>query len=399
MKKISLLIVSIIFCITVFSDTYNFEDKGKNLFDDAVSNYKNKNLYQSKDLFKQIISEVPDSDFARQSYFYLGKINNELSKELEKESIEYFSKTSLIYSKNDVGLEALLENAKLYKENNNIEELGRVYNKIISEFPSHYKSENIYFLFFDYLTFFEEKENLFFKYIDNFNESLRASAFYSKMFENYVLTGSTKKAERIFDYTEKENISKKTLETYYTNTKELKKLYQLIKDNDKKVLDFNKRLYNINEIEKTYEKVISNDNDTALLFEFVDFLIANNNYDKASEVIEKNMYSVNEEQRPAFMLKVGIIQNKAKYYMSEDGKTYVKDVSDIIKAKTKFEEIIIEHKNSEIIPQTLYEIILIEKDHLFNWNNLKEKAQILIKDYSESIQAKQAKNILKKYRL
>ncbi|MCK9224218.1 MAG: hypothetical protein M0R46_07085 [Candidatus Muirbacterium halophilum] len=399
MKKISLLIVSIIFCITVFSDTYNFEDKGKNLFDDAVSNYKNKNLYQSKDLFKQIISEVPDSDFARQSYFYLGKINNELSKELEKESIEYFSKTSLIYSKNDVGLEALLENAKLYKENNNIEELGRVYNKIISEFPSHYKSENIYFLYFDYLTFFEEKENLFFKYIDNFNESLRASAFYSKMFENYVLTGSTKKAERIFDYTEKENISKKTLETYYTNTKELKKLYQLIKDNDKKVLDFNKRLYNINEIEKTYEKVISNDNDTALLFEFVDFLIANNNYDKASEVIEKNMYSVNEEQRPAFMLKVGIIQNKAKYYMSEDGKTYVKDVSDIIKAKTKFEEIIIEHKNSEIIPQTLYEIILIEKDHLFNWNNLKEKAQILIKDYSESIQAKQAKNILKKYRL
>jgi len=383
----------------VFSDTYNFEDKGKNLFDDAVSNYKNKNLYQSKDLFKQIISEVPDSDFARQSYFYLGKINNELSKELEKESIEYFSKTSLIYSKNDVGLEALLENAKLYKENNNIEELGRVYNKIISEFPSHYKSENIYFLYFDYLTFFEEKENLFFKYIDNFNESLRASAFYSKMFENYVLTGSTKKAERIFDYTEKENISKKTLETYYTNTKELKKLYQLIKDNDKKVLDFNKRLYNINEIEKTYEKVISNDNDTALLFEFVDFLIANNNYDKASEVIEKNMYSVNEEQRPAFMLKVGIIQNKAKYYMSEDGKTYVKDVSDIIKAKTKFEEIIIEHKNSEIIPQTLYEIILIEKDHLFNWNNLKEKAQILIKDYSESIQAKQAKNILKKYRL
>ncbi len=398
MKKFTVFIIVLLFFIS-FS-AYSVDEEAKNIFETALSYMKGRQPEKAIEMFRLILDEHNDTEFARQSIFYLGEIKEEQANSNISDALSYYSRTMLLYTGTDIARKAMEKSAGIYRKYNMQEELIDILYRIIKTFPEELETEKNYFEFVRLSDDSEQKEDVMMRYFENFTYSPRVSEMYNELFTLRAEQKKWEECDDIYDRIDKEEIRGELLTDFYINTGR----YDMIGSIDEDSPYYLSVLYtkgDIAGIEEYYDNIIEGTDDMSKFIKAVDYLRAEGERDIALEKITEKLGNI-EQSSPYYqslLWRLGrIYEDKNHFVPDETGTKYFKKTDMYNKAKEYYENILSDN-HSPYRKKALYRIISIEKDHLYDWDNLKDKAEILMDDYPYSEEAEKAEELLEKYNL
>ncbi|PLX15810.1 MAG: hypothetical protein C0601_12030 [Candidatus Muiribacterium halophilum] len=414
MKRFIIVIFLIsISCFNIIAQTSDLliEDPAKKLFDEAMSYYRSKDQMRAKEDFIELINNYGTSNYARQSYFYLGKVYRSLSQEQMDKSIDLLKKAALAFSGTEVEKSALKEIADIYREAGRVDNLLNTLTRLVNTFPRSLDMMSVYMEIADLKKESKEKAEFLEKYLNNFEDAPDRDQIKKRLFVYYVDSGNITKATDIWKNIEQGLLPIESSVEFLIKKGEwdlarkyLKVLEKRDPENAKKKEELiAQKTYNLDEItRKAKEAYQDSDYDSpVVILKYVDLLALDNKKNEALNVLEdsyEDHFRNNSVFEPVYLYKTGVIlSDQVKYFLDETGSRYIKDTSSIKKARERFETLIDVYEDSPLVKDALYKIITIDKDHLFMWDDLKEKAKILVDEYPDSDEAEKAQAILEKY--
>lgn len=403
MKRINCIIFLFILISSVYS--YNsIENEAKIIFEDGIQWYKNNDFDKALDSFQIIIKEYNDTVYSKQCYFYIGDIYNMLSDNYEKDSLENFSKAGLLYKNTDIAKKSYFKIASIHKKNNNIKELERIYYTIINNFSPDFEVEEYYFRLLELLKDQTEKIEIIKKYLENYQYSVRAKEMTNKLFDLYIKNNDIRQAQYLLESNDEDDFPWNLRLDFYSAQQNYTKALNIIEEYAPEDLSlklkYYKKSYDMHNIIKTYQEMLEKDKNISFWdkIEYTDLLLSYGNNEKAIDIV-KDMQNNTENNMQKNLLRLkeaDIIFSEKVYFPSEDGANYIKDSQNIRKAESIYEEIADENDDISS-PKAILKIVEIQKEHLYNWDKLKEYSRLLIDDYPNTFEAERAKKIMDSY--
>ncbi|MGM0607921.1 MAG: tetratricopeptide repeat protein [Candidatus Muiribacteriota bacterium] len=404
MKKFLFLILCISLIYNVSSRTNDNEEIPKEIFDEGISEFKSENFKKAAPLFEELIEDYEDTQYANQSFFYLGEVYNEMTNQYRESALSSFEKSSLIYSGNNISKRALFKIAEIYRNNGDKEELQNVQSRLINSFPDDKEIKSVYVEKINKTEDSKEKINLIDNYLDNYRSCPERNNMQKKLFNEYIKIENYDGARSVFRNLDRQDIDEDNLVKYYYNTNQKKQAERILKRNNMhpQLIKKAKENFNYPEAVRLYEEMLENKKfqKPDKILEFINLLQTLNESKKALSVLyDFEFVFEGEKLRPVFLYKAGILNmGLVSFFLDESGYKYHKDTNSLEEAVNLFSKIYYEYPESNLTPNALLKIIEIEKEHLFDWDNLQETAKILINNYRDTSQAELAKETMKEYR-
>jgi TolA-binding protein len=405
MKKLVYFLIPIFIYSVISTGNQTEIDQAKELFETAVTQFKNNNLKNACENFEELVNHYSKTDFSRQAYFYLGQIYTKFTEENVKSSINYFNKSSLLYSGSDMSKRALLEMAKVYTNSNQFDKADSIYKTLLKSYPKDLETEFIYFNLTEKAETPEEKISILKSYIDNHEYSPNSHTAKLDLLDAYIKSGDINSAQSLLrNHLDERKVDESVLSDYYLLTGNSPKAEELLIKNKNfdTLIDYYKSSHDYISLGALYKKLLQNKDfvNWKNVLKSVEFFILNNEKQTAKSILDehKNLFSSPDSEPFFFFHSANIAFSQSSFFLDETGARYIKDTNNYKEAREYYTKLISLYPKHQLSAVAALKIIEIEKEHLFDWENMQKVARNLIRENRNSKEALIAKKIMDDYR-